>query len=139
VLSSGFVLLAALPAQPHAADIVWRMMVCGFGFGFFGSPNNRVIVTSTPRERSGGAGAIQSTARLLGQTVGSALVALIFGFAGPSSGTGPAIAILLAAGFAALAAVLSVLRMSRFVLFPRSLPRASPAAADEEKRQAAAK
>jgi MFS transporter, DHA2 family, multidrug resistance protein len=139
VLTSGFVLLAILPAQPHAADIVWRMMICGFGFGLFGSPNNRAIVTSVPRERSGGAGAIQSTARLLGQTVGAALVALIFGFAGPSSGTGPTLAILLAAGFAALAAVLSVLRTSRFVRFPRALRRAGPAAADEQERQAAAK
>jgi MFS transporter, DHA2 family, multidrug resistance protein len=139
VLTSGFVLLAALPAQPHSADIVWRMMICGFGFGFFGSPNNRAIVTSVPRERSGGAGAIQSTARLLGQTVGAALVALIFGFAGPSGGTGPTLAILLAAGFAALAAVMSVLRLSRFVRFPRALRRAGAAAADEQEHKAAAK
>jgi MFS transporter, DHA2 family, multidrug resistance protein len=91
------------------------MMICGFGFGLFGSPNNRAIIASAPRERSGGAGAIQSAARLLGQTVGAALVALIFGFAGPSSGSGPAFAILLAAGFAALAAVLSVLRLLNIV------------------------
>jgi DHA2 family multidrug resistance protein-like MFS transporter len=139
VLTSGFVLLAILPAQPQTADIVWRMMICGFGFGFFGSPNNRAIVTSAPRERSGGAGAIQSTARLLGQTVGAALVALVFGFAGPSGGTGPTVAILLAAGFAALAAALSVLRMSRFVRFPVSLQRAGPPAEEEQERQATAK
>jgi DHA2 family multidrug resistance protein-like MFS transporter len=131
VLTSGFVLLAGLPAQPHAADIVWRMMICGFGFGFFGSPNNRAIITSAPRERSGGAGAIQSTARLLGQTVGSSLVALIFGFAAPSGSTGPTVAILLAAGFAALAAVLSLLRLSRFARFPQPLRQANPAAAGE--------
>ena len=136
VLTSGFVLLAALPAQPHPADIVWRMMICGFGFGFFGSPNNRAIITSAPRERSGGAGAIQSTARLLGQTVGAALVALIFGFAGPSGGTGPTVAILLAAGFAALAAVLSVLRMFNFVRFSRAPRRASPAAREQQPRAA---
>jgi len=117
VLTLGFVLLATLPAQPHAADIVWRMMICGFGFGFFGSPNNRAIITSAPRDRSGGAGAIQSTARLLGQTIGAALVALIFGFAGPSVGTAPTVAILLAAGFAALAALLSILRVFNFVRF----------------------
>jgi len=136
VLTLGFVLLAALPAQPHPADIVWRMMICGFGFGFFGLPNNRAIVTSTPRERSGGAGAIQSTARLLGQTVGAALVALIFGFAGPSGGTGPTVAILLAAGFAAIAAVLSVFRMFNFVRFWRAPRRASPAAGEQQHRAA---
>ena len=111
VLSLGFVLLALLPAQPSDADIIWRMTVCGCGFGFFQSPNNRAIVSSAPRERSGGAGAIQATARLLGQTVGAALVALVFGYAGPSGGTSPTIAILLAAGFSALAAITSISRL----------------------------
>jgi DHA2 family multidrug resistance protein-like MFS transporter len=128
-LTAGFVLLAALPAHPHAADIVWRMIICGFGFGFFGSPNNRAIITSAPRERSGGADAIQSTARLLEQTVGSALVALIFDFAGPSGGIGATAAILLAAGFTAFAAVLTFLRLSGFARFPRSPRRADPAPA----------
>jgi DHA2 family multidrug resistance protein-like MFS transporter len=68
VLTSGFLLLAALPAQPQAADIVWRMMICGFGFGLFGSPNNRAIIASAPRERSGGSGAIQSADRLLARS-----------------------------------------------------------------------
>jgi MFS transporter, DHA2 family, multidrug resistance protein len=139
VLTSGFVLLAALPAQPHPADIVWRMMICGFGFGFFGSPNNRAIITSAPRERSGGAGAIQSTARLLGQTIGAALVALIFGFAGPSGGTGPTVAILLAACFSALAAVLSVLRIFNFVRGRRSPRRSGPVALGEQQHRAAGK
>src|SRR5271169_4253089 len=138
-LTLGFVLLALLPAQPHAADIVWRMVICGFGFGFFGSPNNRAIITSAPRERSGGAGAIQSTARLLGQTVGAAFVALIFGFAGPAGGTGPTVAILLAAGFAALAGVLSVLRIFNFVRFSRSQRRAGRTPAGEQQPRAAGK
>jgi DHA2 family multidrug resistance protein-like MFS transporter len=119
VLSLGYVLLALLPADPGTADILWRMTVCGLGFGFFQSPNNRAIVASAPRERSGGAGAIQSTARLLGQTIGAALVALIFGFAGLSGGTGPTIAILLAAGFSATAAVASVCRLFDFAGVPR--------------------
>src|SRR5439155_1887071 len=48
VLSSGLVLLALLPAQPADADIVWRIIVCALGFGFFQSPNNRAIVSSAP-------------------------------------------------------------------------------------------
>ena len=120
VLTIGFVLLATLPSQPGAADIAWRIMVCGFGFGFFQSPNNRAIVVSAPRERSGGAGAIQSTARLLGQTIGAALVALIFGLAGPAGGTSPTVAILLAAGFSAVAALASVSRLLNIVRRPRA-------------------
>src|SRR5271167_1619384 len=96
VLSLGYVLLALLPTHPATIDILWRMTLCGLGFGFFQSPNNRAIVVSAPRERSGGAGAIQSTARLLGQTIGAALVALIFGLAHPAGGTGPTVAIFLA-------------------------------------------
>jgi MFS transporter, DHA2 family, multidrug resistance protein len=81
-------------------------------------------VASAPRERSGGAGAIQSTARLLGQTIGAALVALIFGFAGSAAGTGPHAAILLAAGFSALAAVASVSRLFNSGRAPRTTPSA---------------
>src|SRR5438105_11010186 len=109
VLSLGFILLAFLPAHPSDATIIWRIVVCGLGFGFFQSPNNRAIVSNAPRERSGGAGAIQATARLLGQTVGAAFVALVFGVAeaGHSAGT----AILLAAGFAAAGVVASLTRL----------------------------
>jgi DHA2 family multidrug resistance protein-like MFS transporter len=127
VLSLGFVLLALLPAAPSGADIVWRMAICGCGFGFFQSPNNRAIVGSAPRERSGGAGAIQATARLLGQTIGAALVALVFGYAGPAGGSSPTVAILLAAGFSALAALASLARLSNLVRMPRT-----PAARDSK-------
>ena len=122
VLSLGYLLLALLPDQPATADILWRMTLCGLGFGFFQSPNNRAIVANAPRERSGSAGAIQSTARLLGQTIGAALVALVFGFAHPSGGTGPTVAILLASGFAAIAAVGSLARLARFARRSRPLP-----------------
>jgi MFS transporter, DHA2 family, multidrug resistance protein len=88
VLAAGFVLLAFLPAHPTTIEIAWRVAVCGLGFGFFQSPNNRAIVASAPRERSGGAGAIQGTARLLGQSIGAAFVALIS--ASPRAGTAPA-------------------------------------------------
>jgi MFS transporter, DHA2 family, multidrug resistance protein len=113
------------------------MTVCGLGFGFFQSPNNRAIVTSAPRERSGSAGAIQSTARLLGQTIGAALVALIFGFAGPSGGTGPTIAIGLAAGFSAMAALASVFRLFNFVRAPRAPQTADSVPANDVREPAA--
>jgi len=120
VLSLGFVLVALLPAEPGDGNIIWRIIVCGLGFGFFQSPNNRAIVSSAPRERSGGAGAIQSTARLLGQTIGAALVALVFGYAGPTGETSPVVAILLAALFSAVAAVASVSCLLGFVSRPRA-------------------
>ncbi len=80
--AAGLVLLALLPAAAGDANIVWRMALCGAGFGLFQSPNNRAIITSAPRERSGGASGMLGTARLLGQTVGAALVALMFSLFG---------------------------------------------------------
>jgi DHA2 family multidrug resistance protein-like MFS transporter len=86
VLSAGLLLLALLPAHPAPIDIVWRMTVCGLGFGFFNTPNNRAILTTAPPARTGGASGMQATARLLGQTMGAAFVALVFGLF-PVSGT----------------------------------------------------
>lgn len=104
----GLALLAFLPAHPGSADIAWRMMICGFGFGLFQTPNNRAIVSSAPRERSGGASGMLGTARLLGQTTGAALVALLFGLFDKRATT---IALILAAVVALLAAGVSTTRM----------------------------
>lgn len=39
--------------------------LCGIGFGLFQTPNNIVMVIATPIQRTGGAGGMQSTARLV--------------------------------------------------------------------------
>jgi len=110
LLAVGLTLLAALPAQPSNADIVWRMALCGAGFGLFQSPNNHTIVTSPPAHRSGAASGMLGTARLTGQTLGAVLLAAIFSVWGPHDGKGQVIALGLAACFAAVAAVFSSLR-----------------------------
>ncbi|HWI27446.1 MAG TPA: MFS transporter [Stellaceae bacterium] len=104
----GLLLLALLPASPAAFDIAWRMAICGAGFGLFQSPNNRAILGSAPRERSGGASGMLGTARLLGQSIGAALVALMFGLFGNDATTA---SLLAAAGFAVVAALVSLSRM----------------------------
>ena len=108
VLCAGLILLAALPDHPATGDIVWRMVVCGAGFGFFQSPNLRAIMSSAPASRSGGASGIVATSRLVGQSVGAALVALCFAV---SDRHGPALALLLAAGFAGFASLASFSRL----------------------------
>jgi MFS transporter, DHA2 family, multidrug resistance protein len=107
-LALGLALLAAMPVHPMMIDIVWRMIICGFGFGLFQTPNNRTLMSSAPRERSGGASGMLATARLLGQTTGAALVALMFGLY-PRHGT--ELAIIVAACVATLAAAVSCLRV----------------------------
>ncbi len=109
LLGLGMALLAMLPASPHVADIVWRMALCGCGFGFFQAPNMKAIMSSAPADRSGGASGIVATARLVGQTSGAALAALCFGLVGREGAT---TALVLGAGFAVLGVVMSMLRLA---------------------------
>ncbi|QQC65292.1 MFS transporter [Paraburkholderia ginsengisoli] len=111
-LTLGLLLLATLGPHPEPLQIAWRMALCGAGFGIFQSPNNRTMLAAAPRNRSGGASGMLGTARLTGQTLGAALVALIFGVA-PQNG--PIVALYVAAGFAAVAAVVSTMRVKHHV------------------------
>src|SRR5580698_6608596 len=109
LLGIGMALLAMLPAEPSIFNIVWRMAICGFGFGFFQTPNLRAIMSSAPPGRSGGASGIVATARLTGQTTGAALAALCFALFGREGAT---VALALGAGFAAVGSVMSFLRLT---------------------------
>ena len=107
-LGLGMALLAALGPNPSVMQIIWRMALCGAGFGFFQSPNLRAIMSSAPPGRSGGASGIVGAARMLGQSIGAALVALCFI---QSQAKGPEMALWLGGGFAALGCVLSFSRL----------------------------
>jgi DHA2 family multidrug resistance protein-like MFS transporter len=109
LLGIGMTLLATLPEQPTILNIVWRMAICGVGFGFFQTPNLRAIMSSAPPGRSGGASGIVATARLTGQTTGAALAALCFALFGREGAT---VALALGAGFAAVGSVMSFLRLT---------------------------
>ena len=109
VFAGGLAALALLPEHPTLTDIVWRMALAGAGFGLFQSPNNRTMIAAAPRERSGGASGMLGTARLLGQTIGAALVAMLLARY-PAEGT--RIALVVGVGFALAGAALSALRLS---------------------------
>lgn len=108
LLGVGMALLALLPPEPSIANIVWRMVICGAGFGFFQAPNMKALMGSAPPGRSGSASGIVATARLTGQTTGAALAAFCFGMVGHAGATW---ALALGAGFAALGCVLSFMRL----------------------------
>jgi DHA2 family multidrug resistance protein-like MFS transporter len=110
----GLIALAMLDEGASIFDITWRMALAGAGFGLYQSPNNRTMILSAPRERSGGAAGMQGMARLVGQTVGGALTAVLFSILLQESAT--VFAIGLGAGFAILGSVVSGLRMSRRAL-----------------------
>ncbi|HEY4343186.1 MAG TPA: MFS transporter [Parvibaculum sp.] len=109
IFATGLGALAFLPDDPSSFDIVWRMLVCGVGFGLFQSPNNRTMLSSSPPERAGGASGMLGTARLTGQTIGTAVVALIFNLMATN---GTRVALTTATILALIAMVLSSLRLT---------------------------
>jgi len=108
VMSAGLALLATFPAGGTAFELMWRMALCGLGFGFFQAPNNRAMLSSAPRSRSGAAGGMLSTVRLLGQTVGAAVVAVLFR---THAERGATLALTVAAVMAVAASALSFSRL----------------------------
>lgn len=114
IFFSGLTALSLLTfnSAPYSEwDIVWRMVICGIGFGMYQTPNNLVMVTATPIERTGGAGGLQSTARLVGQTFGASLVTLIFAYHKGISSVRTTL--FTAVGFAVIATIVSSTRASR--------------------------
>ena len=101
---TGILSLAFLPASPSHFDMIWRIAVCGFGFGMFYSPNSRQIIASAPIERSAAAGALATTIRGAGQTLGATTVAALLA---SGVGIGPVPA-LIAAGLAVVAGACSL-------------------------------
>jgi DHA2 family multidrug resistance protein-like MFS transporter len=122
VFAVGLALLSTIHPGASEAQIVWRMAVCGLGFGFFQSPNNRAMLSSAPLRRSGAAGGMLATARLLGQTAGAVSTAVFFHLAGMHATT---VALTTAAGVAAVAACVSLLRLR--VAGPQEEPGPAPA------------
>ncbi|HEY3888241.1 MAG TPA: MFS transporter [Caulobacteraceae bacterium] len=108
ILAVGLGLLSALSPHAGVADIVWRMAICGLGFGIFQSPNNRAMMSAAPRRRSGAAGGMLATARLIGQTAGAAGVALIFRLQGHGATN---LTLIVAAVVAAVAGCVSLTRL----------------------------
>lgn len=119
IFALGLYLLFDLPAAPTDGSIIWRMLLCGAGFGLFQTPNNSTIISSAPPQRSGGASGMIGTARLLGQTLGATLVALLLGVVASAQSTRTCL--LAGIGFALTAAVVSCLRLSQQMPLRRTL------------------
>jgi DHA2 family multidrug resistance protein-like MFS transporter len=108
ILSVGMAGMALVPADASVLRITANLALCGLGFGLFQSPNLKAIMSAAPPERAGGASGMVAMARLNGQALGAALVALCFGIAGSQ---GPVLALGLGVGFAALGACASAARL----------------------------
>ena len=110
LFACGLMALALLGPDAAKVDIVWRMALCGAGFGFFQSPNNRALLSEAPRERAGAAGGMLGTARVFGQSLGAVVVAFLLAAA---PGDGVRRGFELAAVLALFGAVMSGSRIRR--------------------------
>ena len=102
----GLLSLALMPENPSEWGIAFRLGLTAFGFGFFFSPNSRLLIGRAPRARAAAAGGVQSTARLLGQTFGAVVVGMLLA---TDVGLGPA-PLLLAVALCIVAAACSFTR-----------------------------
>lgn len=77
-LAAGLLSLSALGPQTGELEIVWRLMLIGFGAGMFNTPNNSAILGSVPLHRRGVATGVVSTARNMGMVFGIAAAGAVF-------------------------------------------------------------
>jgi DHA2 family multidrug resistance protein-like MFS transporter len=110
-LAAGLGLAAFWPLHGNLIPLVLFMVLSGLGFGFFQTPNNRNMLLSAPKERSGAAGGMQGMARLSGQTAGSVLLLVLFGLM--STEAAPHLGLAIGAAFAFAAGMISLLKVNR--------------------------
>ena len=108
IMSIGCFSLSFVSPDEGHFGLVWRLMLCGAGFGMFQSPNNHLLLSSAPPQRTGSASGMLATARLTGQTTGAALVALMFHLFGDMA---PHDAMLLAGCLTLCGAICSLTRL----------------------------
>lgn len=87
--------------------IIIAMIICGLGFGLFLTPNQRMLMSNAPINRSGAAGGMLNVARTSGQAVGVALVGLSINL-NPNN---LSIMLWVGASFALIASIISIFRI----------------------------
>lgn len=107
LLGTSIGVLALFQTDITFSIIVIAMFICGLGFGLFLTPNQRMLMSNAPMNRSGAAGGMLNVARTSGQAVGAALVGLSINL-NPNN-----LSIMLWIGslFALIAAIISIFRI----------------------------
>ncbi len=110
-LATGLGAVALWPLEGNPLPLVPFTMLCGLGFALFNVANNRNMFLAAPRERSGAAGGMQGTARLLGQTAGAVIMTLLFSLTAAEAA--PQVGLGIGAVLALVAGLVSTQRVSR--------------------------
>ncbi|MFZ5788041.1 MAG: MFS transporter, partial [Acidobacteriota bacterium] len=109
LITAALAALALLGAATPLPAVIAALAVLGTGFALFSSPNSNAVMAAVERRDYGVASAILGTARLVGQALSMATVALLFGAvmgrAGLDASTAPALLRALRLAFVVLAVV----------------------------------
>lgn len=87
LLSSSLGALAIYFDELNRFSIFCLLLLSGVGFGLFLSPNQRMLISSVPFNRSGISGGMLNATRIVGQAVGVSFVAISINFSSDSSST----------------------------------------------------
>ncbi|HZP27131.1 MAG TPA: MFS transporter [Dehalococcoidia bacterium] len=84
LLGLGFVLAGLLAASQITVDtamanVFWRFWLVGFGFGFFISPNNSLVMSLVPAWGRGSASGVLGMFRMIGAATGTAVSGTVLG------------------------------------------------------------
>lgn len=107
IMTAGLVLLLLMPARPEIWDVLWRVAVCGVGFGMFNTPNSRFVMMTAPLPRASAGGSLVAESRMLGQSIGATFTSIVFSYWPGMGGTG---AFAMAACLTTLALIVSTFR-----------------------------
>lgn len=110
IFAAGVFSLTFLSPESSVTAIMLSVFLCGAGFGLFQTPNNSAILLSSPADRGGAASGMIGVARLIGQCLGAALVAMMFMLI-PDQHSSIRVCFHISIGFAVLAATISILRI----------------------------
>jgi DHA2 family multidrug resistance protein-like MFS transporter len=87
VFTIGLLMLCLLGSAPPMGLVVLSTAVCGLGYGFFQSPNNRDMMASAPLRYAASASAVLNTNRSIGQSMGAAAVSIALVVSGAAAGS----------------------------------------------------
>jgi DHA2 family multidrug resistance protein-like MFS transporter len=111
VLALALLAAGLAPTSSGVLPLLAMMALAGFGFGIFQPANNRLLLLSAPKARSGAAGGVQATTRLVGQTFGATAMTALFQLA--PGDLAPRYGLVVAAGFALIAAAIGAANAAR--------------------------
>jgi MFS family permease len=79
IIAVGLFLLSGITASTPLVQVVGYLVLVGFGFGLFSSPNTNAVLSCVDKKHLGEANAILSTMRSLGMSISMVIVLAVFG------------------------------------------------------------